>query len=367
MKGLFDRFNLAGMTLPNRVVMAPMTRARAAEGVADELTSQYYAQRASAGLIITEGAQISEQARGYLCTPGIHSERQVQGWQKVTRAVHEAGGRVFLQLWHVGRLSHTSLQPQGATPVSAVDSHANQAQVFALDASGNPGKVPASPARAMTAQEITATIQDFVQAADNAMRAGFDGVELHAAGGFLFEQFLNAGLNTRDDHYGGIRSNRLRLLVETVDAIEARIGKGRVGVRIAPGEHQGDLHPYEDEHKTWLELAQAMNHRSLAYLHVSSAATPQRWLRELRATYQGTLMLAGGFDREGAEHALSTGLADLIAFGTPFIANPDLVERMHRRWPLAWATREAFYGGGAQGYVDYPAYAPNTDNKLRFA
>lgn len=359
MKSLFDRYNLAGLTLRNRAVMAPMTRARAADSVADELTSQYYGQRAGAGLIITEGAQVSEQARGYLCTPGIHNEEQVQGWNKVTTAVHAVGGRVFVQLWHVGRLSHVSLQPQGLPPLSAVDSLASQAKVFALDASGKPDKVPASPARGMTLEDIDSTLQDFVSAAENAMRAGFDGVELHAAGGFLFEQFINAGLNRRNDQYGGSRYNRLRLLLETIDAIEARIGPGRVGVRIAPGEHQGDLMPFEDERETWIDLTHELNQRALAYLHVSSSATPQSWLREIRSVYKGTLMLAGGFDREGAEHALSTGQADLIAFGTPFIANPDLVERMRRGWPLAWATREAFYGGGPQGYVDYPTYSPN--------
>jgi 2,4-dienoyl-CoA reductase-like NADH-dependent reductase (Old Yellow Enzyme family) len=356
MSSLFDRYSLAGMPLANRAVMAPMTRARAIENVADALTARYYTQRAGAGLIISEGAQVSEQARGYLCTPGIHSEAQIKGWQTVTSQVHAAGGRIFLQLWHVGRLSHVSLQPFAGAPVSSVDSHASQTSVFALDADGRPGKVAASPARGMTVEEIRDTIEDFAIAAENAVRAGFDGVELHAAGGFLFEQFINAGLNVRNDLYGGSRSNRLRMLLQTLDTVSARIGAERVGVRIAPGEYQGELLPHDDDHATWRALTHELNQRDLAYLHISSANTPQDWLDEIRNDYDGTLILAGGFDQEGAEHALATGQADLIAFGTPFIANPDLVERMRRGWPLAWATREAFYGGGALGYTDYPNY-----------
>ncbi|MGE1526880.1 alkene reductase [Pseudomonas ceruminis] len=356
MNSLFDRYSLAGMPLANRAVMAPMTRARATESVADSLTARYYTQRAGAGLIISEGAQISEQARGYLCTPGIHSEAQVKGWQTVTSQVHAAGGRIFLQLWHVGRLSHVSLQTLAGAPVSSVDRHASQTLVFALDADGHPGKVAASPARGMTVEEIRDTIEDFAIAAENAIRAGFDGVELHAAGGFLFEQFMNAGLNVRNDLYGGSRSNRLRMLLQTLDTVSARIGAERVSVRIAPGEYQGDLLPHDDDHATWRTLTHELNQRDLAYLHISSANTPQDWLDEICNDYDGTLILAGGFDQEGAEHALATGQADLIAFGTPFIANPDLVERMRRGWPLAWATREAFYGGGALGYTDYPNY-----------
>jgi N-ethylmaleimide reductase len=359
MNSLFDRYSLAGMPLANRAVMAPMTRARAADSIADALTACYYAQRAGAGLIISEGAQVSEQARGYLCTPGIHSEAQVKGWQTVTEAVHAAGGRIFLQLWHVGRLSHVSLQPLAGAPVSAVDSHASQSLVFAVDADGQPGKIAASPARGMTVEEIRDTIEDFGVAAENAIRAGFDGVELHAAGGFLFDQFINAGLNVRNDLYGGTLNNRLRLLLQTLDTVSARIGAERVGVRIAPGDYQGELLPHDEDYATWLTLTHELNQRDLAYLHISSTHTPQDWLDGIRAAYDGTLILAGGFNQEGAEHALATGQADLIAFGTPFIANPDLVERMQRGWPLAWATREAFYGGGALGYTDYPNYRPD--------
>ena len=356
MSALLHPYDLAGLTLPNRIVMAPMTRARATDTIATEQMAVYYAQRAGAGLIITESTQVSVQGRGYLYTPGIHSPEQIAGWKRTTDAVHQAGGRIYVQLWHVGRLSHHSLQKNDAAPVAPVAVAATQATVQAIDADGRPAQLPASHPQALDLAGIRAVIEDFVHAAGNAMTAGFDGVEIHAGNGFLFEQFINAGLNTREDRYGGPPiANRLRLLLETIDAISARIGSTRVGVRISPFARVGDLHAFDGEAATWLALAGALAQRNLAYLHASHLGDAT-FQMSLRSAYCGTLLLAGGFTPATAEQALACGQADLAVFGRPFIANPDLVDRLRHGWPLAQAGREAFYGGGAQGYTDYPNY-----------
>ncbi|KUE88018.1 MULTISPECIES: alkene reductase [Cupriavidus] len=358
MTSLFDPYDLAGLQLPNRVVMAPMTRARAVDTVPPTDMATYYAQRASAGLIITESAQVSAQGRGYLYTPGIHTPQQIAGWQRTTDAVHRAGGRIFIQLWHVGRVSHVSLQADGNAPVSSVAVTAADTQVLAYDTNGQPAQVQVSAPAALDLAGIRGVIEDFRNAARNAMAAGFDGVEIHAGNGFLFEQFINAGLNTRTDQYGGASiDNRLRLLLETVDAVAGEIGNARVGVRVSPQARLNDLHAFEEEEATWLALAEALSRRSLAYMHASHLESPA-FQQAFRKAYQGTLMLAGGFNSESAREALDAGQADVIVFGRPFISNPDLVERLRNDWPLAEAGREAFYGGGARGYIDYPAYDP---------
>ncbi|MFJ3485498.1 alkene reductase [Pseudomonas sp. NPDC090202] len=356
MSALFQPYDLAGLPLPNRVVMAPMTRARTPDTVPSADMATYYAQRAGAGLIITESAQVSALGRGYLATPGIHTPAQVAGWQKVTDAVHRAGGRIFLQLWHVGRVSHVSLLAPGQRPVAPVAVTAAQTRVRAYDEHGEPAQVQASTPAALDAAGIRQVIDEFRRAASNAIAAGFDGVEIHAGNGFLFEQFINAGLNTREDRYGGAPiANRLRLLLETLDAVVAEIGASRIGVRVTPFAHLADLHGFDGEEATWIALAGALSQRRLAYLHASHLGEAA-FQKSFRAAYHGTLMVSGGFTAESAQQAIHDGLADLTVFGRPFIANPDLVERLRHDWPLAEAGEEAFYGGGARGYIDYPVW-----------
>ncbi|CAP41511.1 alkene reductase [Bordetella petrii] len=356
MNPLFSSYQLGALTLSNRVVMAPMTRARALDSVPSPSMAEYYAQRASAGLIITESAQVSPQGRGYLCTPGIHTPAQIAGWRRVTDAVHSKGGRIFIQLWHVGRLSHHSLLPNGQSPVAPVAVQAEDSLVQGYDDAGEPAQVPASLPQALDIAGIRRIIADFRQAAQNAIEAGFDGVEIHAGNGFLFEQFINAGLNTREDQYGGPTiANRLRLLLETVDAVSSAIGPERVGVRVSPFAHLGDLHAFDSDKATWIGLAGALCQREIAYLHASHLGSAQ-FQGDIRRAFGGTFVLAGGFTAQTAEEALVAGDADLVVFGRPFIANPDLVERFRQGWPLAEAGKEAFYGGDERGYTDYPPY-----------
>ena len=364
MKKLYTPYDLAGLTLPNRIIMAPMTRSRATDGVPDAQTALYYAQRASAGLIISEGIPVSREGTGFLFVPGLYTDAQEAGWRQVCDAVHARGGRIFAQLWHVGRLSHTSLQAGGAAPVSSVARRADNSPAFAWVSPGEAGQVPASAPRALDAAEIPRVIEDFVLAARRAMAAGFDGIELHGANGYLFEQFINGALNTRDDAYGGTIANRLRLILDTIDALSAEVGAQRVGVRISPFGRLYDMQPFDDEAATWLALAEALNARQLAYVHTSDQLTlgqtpiPAGFAAEFRRAYRGTLISAGGFDADSAEAALQQGRIDLAAFGRPFIANPDLVERLRHGWPLAQAERATFYGPhGAHGYTDYPAFA----------
>jgi len=359
---LFDRHDLGGLVLRNRVVMAPMTRSRSVATVPDALTATYYAQRATAGLIITEGAQVSEQARGYLFTPGLHSRAQVEGWKGVTAAVHAAGGAIFAQLWHVGRVSHVSLQPGDRAPVAPVAKAAEGVQAFAYREDGTPGQVPASTPRALATAEIPGITADFVAAARNAIDAGFDGVEIHGANGYLFEQFINGGLNTRGDIYGGPSvANRLRFVLETLDAVAAEVGAHRVGIRLTPFNRVFDMPAFDGEADTWRAMAAELAGRRLAYVHVGNraaivAAAGEDFLRAFRETCGGTLILAGNYTRETATADVASGLADLVAFGRPFIANPDLVARLRNGWPLAEADDSTFYGGTALGYTDYPAY-----------
>ncbi|QOL14994.1 alkene reductase [Dickeya dianthicola] len=365
MNKLFTPYTAGDTALSNRIVMAPMTRSRAREGdTADELTAKYYQQRASAGLIITEGAQISIQGQGYLFTPGIYNDEQVQGWKKATQAVHDSNGRIFLQLWHVGRISHISLQRDGNAPVSSVAVNAENSTCYALDEKGQPGPVSVSLPRALTTAEIPSVVQDYVTAAENAIRAGFDGVEIHAANGYLLEQFINGGLNTRNDEYGGTSiENRLRFVLDVTDTVSRAIGAGKTGIRLAPFGRLFDMHDFAGEEETWLQLADKLGERALAYVHLSDQQTlgqqaiPDGFVEKFRAAYNGTLVIAGGFDKQRAEAYLQEGKADLIAFGRPYIANPDLVERMANDWPLNDVNRATLYGGTEEGYTDYPFYS----------
>lgn len=366
---LFTPYHLGQLTLPNRIVMPPMTRARAGAGaghVPAPMMADYYAQRASAGLIITEGTQISPQGQGYAWTPGIHSPEQVAGWRRVTDAVHAAGGRIFAQLWHVGRISHTALQPGGAAPVSSSPLVAEGVKVF-IDpegrgpASGVGEMVQHSAPRALTEAEIGQIVQDFATAARNALEAGFDGVELHGANGYLIEQFIDSQANTRTDGYGGSLPNRLRFLREVTEAVIGVVGAGRVGVRLASlTTLQGAVD--DTPQATYLAAAALLDALGVVYLHIAEADwddapdMPAAFREALRMIYGGTLIYAGKYTRERAETALEKGWADLIGFGRPFVANPDLPERLQHGWPLAEPDASRFFGGDARGLTDYPRH-----------
>lgn len=362
---LFDPFDLGGLRLPNRIVMPPMTRARAgAGGVPTRLMAEYYSQRAAAGLIITEGTQVSPQGQGYAWTPGIHTPEQQRGWQEVTAAVHAAGGRIFAQLWHVGRLSHASLQPGGAAPVAPSALGAEGVQVF-IDpdglgpAAGAGRKVQHSPPRALETAEVADIVRQFTVAAERAMAAGFDGVELHGANGYLINQFIDSGSNLRTDRYGGSLANRLRFLVEVTQAVAAVAGADRVGVRLSPlTTAQGAVD--DTPQATYLAAARLLDGIGIAYLHIAQAdwddAPPMApaFKEALRLVYAGAMIYSGHYDLARAQEALRKGWADLVGFGRPFIANPDLPRRLQLGAALQPGDPATYFGGDGRGYVDYP-------------
>jgi len=361
MNNLFTRYALANGQLNNRFVMAPMTRSRAVNGQADEMTALYYSQRAGAGLIISEGLPVSQEGTGYLYTPGIHLESHVQSWKPVTQAVHDKGGKIFAQLWHVGRVSHIRLQRDGMQPVSSVAVQGGSC--FAPDDNGIAATLPASRPRALETAEIGRVVNDFRLAAARAIEAGFDGVEIHAGNGYLIEQFINPVLNTRNDRYGGgSLEDQSRLLLEITDAISEEIGASRTGVRLSPCNQLQDMASYDATPETYLHIGRQLNSRNLAFVHLM-AQGPVMFnglLRQFRQVWRGCLILAGGLTAVQAERLIDEGLADLAAFGSPFIANPDFVERIRHGWPLAMAKRSSYYGGGADGYIDYPAYGEDS-------
>lgn len=371
MKTLFTDYSLAGLQLRNRIVMAPMTRSRAVDTVPNDAMALYYAQRADAGLIIAEGSQVSRQGVGYLFTPGMHTQAQVKGWRKVTQAVHEKGGKVFAQLWHVGRVSHISLHSKGETPVGPTHEMARSTTSFAYDGDGKPGSVQVSSPRPLSTDEVKVTVQDFADAAQKAIDAGFDGVEIHGANGYLIEQFINAGLNDRGDRYGGVTiEGRLRLALEVVDAVVAKVGAERVGIRLSPFSRINDMPAFGGEEETWITLAHELSTRRLAYVHISNRDVliandeGKLFLRGFREAYAGTLILAGSYTKETAQRDFEEGLVDLVAFGRPFISNPDLVERLKNDWPIAPSDPATFYGGSHIGYTDYPTYEASVANSL---
>ncbi len=360
---LFQPYELKSLSLSNRMVMAPMTRCRAAEGdVPTALMAEYYAQRAGAGLIITEGVPVAPWARGYLWTPGIYTSEQVEGWKRVTEAVHRKGGRIFTQIWHTGRISHSSLQPEGKAPTGPTTEQSTEAVCFAYDEAGQPGNVPVSQPQALDAKGISEVRAAFVQAARNAREAGMDGVEIHGANGYLFDQFLNSRVNTRDDAYGGSVENRCRLLLETVDAVADAIGPNRTGVRISPNGRFNDMPEDPEMASCFIHLAQELDRRGIAYLHVNDQATfgmpaiPDGHLQQLRAAFSGPLIVCGGYDAARAKAAIDNDLADLVAFGASYLANPDLLQRLENDWPLNEPNPDTFYGGGEAGYTDYPTH-----------
>lgn len=366
---LFQPVRVGPFTLPHRLVMAPLTRSRARQpgNVPTPLNACYYAQRASAALIISEATQVSLQGQGYAWTPGIHSREQVEGWRQVTAAVHEADGLIFLQLWHVGRISHPALQPDGMLPV-APSAIKPAGQAFIENAKSEGELVPFVTPRALQTEEMPYLIRQYGRGAKNALEVGFDGVEIHAANGYLLDQFLNSSTNQRTDAYGGPVQNRARLLLEVVEAVSAVWGPDRVGVRLSPLGTFNDMGDADPE-TTFGYLADRLNDYPLAYLHVinpAAAALEQRTeldprarrlLERIREKYHGTLILAGGFDHDTAEVWLEQGQADLIAFGRKFLANPDLPERFRRRAPLNADDPSTYYGGDAKGYTDYPTLA----------
>lgn len=363
---LFDRFKKDNLSLLNRVVMAPMTRARNPNGVPNSMNAEYYGQRSGAegaGLIVTEGISISPTAAGVLHITGLFTPAQVQGWKLVTDAVHARGSKIFAQLWHVGRVSHYSNQPGGIAPVGPSDIQAAQSYAWGFDENGKESFVSCSPPRALTTYEVSYIVQDFAAAARNAIKAGFDGVELHGANGYLIEQFLNPHINSRTDQYGGTVENRSRFLLEAIDACIAAIGAGKVAIRLTPYGGLHELPHYGEIEETYQYLATELSDRKIAYIHImdqqsrGSFALPDGFLNRLRGWYDGVIILAGGMDKQKGEAFLQDGVVDLIGFGEPFIANPDLVRRLKHDWPLTPADRSLHYGGGAHGYIDYASYS----------
>ncbi|APZ54417.1 alkene reductase [Salipiger abyssi] len=361
-EALFTPFAAGAIALQNRIVMAPLTRNRADDetGCVNDLHVEYYRQRAGAGLLITEATQISPVGKGYIQTPGIHSEAQVASWKRVTDAVHEAGGKIVVQLWHVGRISHNSLQPDGQAPV-APSAIAADSMTFT-----QAGFEKTSEPRALSVEEIAATVADFRHAAALAIEAGFDGVEVHGANGYLIDQFLKTGANQREDDYGGSIENRARFLFEVLDAVTDEIGGDRTGLRLSPFSPANGISD-EDPQADFEYVVPKLNAYGLAYLHVVEGATGgSRELPEgqsfaaLHALYEGPYMANNGYDRAMAIEAVRDGAADLVAFGRPFIGNPDLVDRLFRDAPLNEPDRDTFYGGGAKGYVDYPTLEDET-------
>ncbi|MEN2979725.1 alkene reductase [Tistrella bauzanensis] len=353
---LFRPVTLGSMTLANRVAMAPLTRSRAgSDGVPSPLAATYYAQRADAGLIVTEATNISAQGRGYAWTPGIYNDAQVAAWKQITDAVHARGGRIVLQLWHVGRISHSSLQPGHALPVAPSAIRAD-GQAFT-----ETGFVPFETPRALDGDEIPGIIEDYRKASLNARAAGFDGVEVHGANGYLLEQFLRSSTNHRSDDWGGSIENRARLLLAATDVAIEVFGADRVGVRLSPVTPANDTGQDDDPAALYGYVAAELGRRNIAFIHVVEGATggprdnqPFDYAALKAAFGKPGWIVNNGYDRDSAIAAIDSGAADMVAFGRPFISNPDLVDRLRRAGPLAPLDRDTLYGGGAQGYIDYP-------------
>ncbi len=367
MPSLYDPLVAGDLQLANRVFMAPLTRNRSPNAVPQPMTATYYAQRASAGLLITEATPISHQGQGYADVPGLYAPEQLEGWKRVTDAVHAAGGKIVVQMWHVGRISHTSLQPDGGAPVAPSAIRAN-AKTFVHDADGKGSFVPTSEPRALRVDELPGIVEDYRRAARAAIDAGFDGVEIHAANGYLIDQFLRSNSNQRTDEYGGSIENRARFLGEVVDAIVAEIGAGRTGIRISPVTPANDAAD-TDPQALFSHVVKVLARHPLAFVHIIEGSTGgdrdfQQGDRPfdyaaLRVDYtaaggKGAWVVNNGYTGELAEAAVAEGRADAVAFGRAFIANPDLVRRLQDKAPLNKPDQATFYGGGEHGYTDYP-------------
>ena len=366
----FQKIHLGPYLLTNRIVLPPLTRSRTTQpgNIANELMATYYPQRASAGFMVTEGTQIEPRGQGYAWTPGIYSPEQIAGWRHVTDAVHAEGNIIFAQLWHVGRVSHTSLQPNAEAPVAPSAIAANNVKVFIETAPGMGALADPSMPRALTTAEVKALVQLYAQAARNALSAGFDGVEIHCANGYLVNQFISAQSNQRKDEYGGSLSNRLRFLQEVVQAVAEVVGADHLGVRFAPlfeSTEQDRVYMglvEDDPHTTYIAAIKVLEDAGIAYLSIAEAdwdhapELPDSFRQDVRQTFSGRIIYAGRYTAERGARLLDSGLADLIAFGRPFIANPDLPERMANDWPLNPVDPSSMYGGTEKGYIDYPAY-----------
>ena len=358
---LLSQYSLGGLTLKNRIVMAPMTRARAIGNIPNNLMAIYYGQRAGAGLIITEGVSPSPNGLGYARIPGIFSDPQIEGWAGVTAAVHERGGHIFVQLMHTGRITHPANLPEKGM-VLAPSAIAAKGEMWTDKDGMQELPVPAE----MSGEGLQHTKQEFVQAAVNAIAAGFDGVELHAANGYLLEQFISPFSNQRTDGYGGSLENRLRFIIELAGEVSAAIGKEKLGIRFSPYGVFNDMQPYEGIEETYIALANALNKTGIAYIHLvdhssmGAPAVPSSIKEAIRKAFSNTLILSGGYDQKRAESDLEQNAADLIAMGRPFINNPDLVNRIAHNYPLSTVVdQESFYIPGEKGYTDYPAYSPD--------
>jgi len=358
---LFEAYSQGELTLANRIAMAPLTRCRCdhRDAVPTDLVVEYYRQRAGAGLIISEGVPVSDRARGYLGTAALWNDAQATGWHKVTEAVHAAGGRIFAQLWHCGRVAHSRLHADGSRPAGVSTRAAAGVQTMILD-NGQLAAVDCEAPVPLSVAEIRGVVADFAHAARLARDAGFDGVEIHGANGYLLDQFRCPLLNDRDDAYGGTLDRRYRLLLEIVDAVAAEIDASRIGVRQSPYGRANDMQPDPEPLVTYPWLARELDRRGVGFLHIYDQSCS--WIHDglhplmpaLRAAFRGAIVACGGFDRDKAEGMLVRGHAELVAFGKPFISNPDLVARLRRGAPLAAWNEATFYAGGEQGYTDYP-------------
>lgn len=386
MPTLFDSHRIAELPLANRVVMAPMTRVRSESQAADEMVAEYYAQRASAGLIVSEGTFISPEARGFAAVPGIWKQSQVDGWAQVVDRVHAAGGRIVAQLWHCGRVSHTALQPSEAPPVSSTSTPAHEAKCYIFDSRGEARFTAPSEPVGLDEDGIARTIGDYARAAAGAVRAGFDGIEIHAANGYLIQQFINPGVNDRTDDWGAQTvDKRLRFPLAVVDAVldavreavrEARAEGANddgaderpflIGMRISPYGTVNDIPLYDGVETTYTALARQLGERGVDFIHVADQSSttgdrvtpevPRGFMEHLREVYDGAVIFTGGQDTESAQAWLDSGLVDLVGFGRPFIANPDLVRRLRDELPLAEADDDTIYAQGPEGYVDYSEF-----------
>jgi len=369
-KILFQKTRLGPYALRNRIVLPPLTRSRSSQpgNVPNELMATYYRQRAGAGFMVTEGTQIEPRGQGYAWTPGIYSSEQIAGWRKVTKAVHEEGGIIFAQLWHVGRVSHTALQPNGASPVAPSAIPAKSVKAFIETGPGTGTLAEPSMPRALTTVEVRELVQLYAQAARNAIEAGFNGVELHGANGYLINQFISVHSNQRNDEYGGSLNNRLRFLREVVEAVADVVGEERMGVRFSPlftgtsepRVYLGLVEP--NPHETYIEAIKVLEEAGVAYLSIAEADwdnapdLPEDFRDDVDRTFSGPIIYAGRYTVERAERVVAARWGDLIGFGRPFIANPDLPVRIAHDWPLNELDIRTMYGGTDAGYTDYPLY-----------
>ena len=358
---LFSAFTLGDLVLPNRVLMSPLTRSRSKQpgDIPWGLNATYYAQRAGAGLILAEATQVSPQGKGYAFTPGIYSSAQVDGWRSVTDAVHAAGGLIYLQLWHVGRISRPELQPNGELPVAPSAIKPEGAMTFIDEHSG---LVDVLEPRALSHEEIPSVVEQFREGAENAKRAGFDGVEIHGANGYLLDQFIRSRSNRRDDEYGGSIDNRLRFPLMVVDSVVDVWGGDRTGIRVSPTGTFNDMHD-DDPVATYGTLARELGNRGVAYVEVvedsfqgnAIKGRPEAVIQAIRGNFQGAYIANGNYTADEARQRIQAGKCDLVSFGRPFISNPDLPERFRRGAKLNDYDENTFYGGDEHGYTDYPA------------